>query len=121
MVLEGRLTKDKFGYSLPAGAPLYAKPAIYYKNVEAIGITYETDTEAALDLLLEGLVLPEPAPASLLFIRYPWSTLGPYEEAILGISCLWNDLISFLFSCIIIFLVIKLKKGGPKCRLKSGN
>ena len=90
MGLEGRLTPDKFGYSMPVDAPLFAKPPIYYKNAETIGITYVTETEAALDLLPEGLVLPEPAMASLLFIRYPWSTLGPYEETILGLPCLWN-------------------------------
>ncbi len=91
MAQEGRLTKDKFGYGMPVDAPLYARPPIYYKNAEAIGIVYETDPDAALDLLPEGLMLPEMATASLLFIRYPWSTLGPYEETILGISCLWNS------------------------------
>jgi acetoacetate decarboxylase len=90
MAMEGRLTLDTFGYGMPVDAPLYARPPIYYKNVETIGITYETDADAALNLLPEGLVLPEPAMASLLFIRYPWSTLGPYEETILGLSCLWK-------------------------------
>ncbi len=90
MAQEGRLTKDKFGYGMPVDAPLYARPPIYYKNAETIGIVYETDPDAALDLLPEGLMLPDVATASLLFIRYPWSTLGPYEETILGVSCLWN-------------------------------
>ena len=90
MALEGRLRPGKFGYSMPVDAPLYARPPIYYKNAETIGITYETDPDAALDLLPEGLVLSEPAMASLLFIRYPWSTLGPYEETILGLPCLWK-------------------------------
>lgn len=75
---------------MPADAPLYASPPIYYRNVEALGITYETDRDAALDLLPEGLVVNTPAVATLLFVRYPFSTLGPYEEAMLGIPCTWQ-------------------------------
>jgi acetoacetate decarboxylase len=102
MVREGRLTKDKFGYAMPVDAPLYARPPIYYKGAEMISIIYQTDTDAALDLLPEGLGLPEPATASLLFIRYPWSTLGPYEETILGISCLWNGEPKFYIAHIVV-------------------
>lgn len=110
-MLPGRLTKDKFAYAMPVDAPLYAKPPIYYKNVETIGITYETDTDSALDLLPEGIVLPEPATATLLFIRYPWSTLGPYEEVILGISCLWNDEPRFYIVHIVVNSDIPLAAG----------
>ncbi|MBW2623199.1 MAG: acetoacetate decarboxylase family protein, partial [Deltaproteobacteria bacterium] len=38
----------------------------------------------------EGLIINTPALATLLFLRYPFSTLGPYEEAILGIPCTWQ-------------------------------
>ena len=75
---------------MPVDAPLYHKPPIHYRHVQTIAVMYETDREAALDLLPEGLMLVEPAIATLLFIRYPYSTLGPYEEAILGISCTWD-------------------------------
>ncbi len=61
MSKEGRLTKEKFGGNMPMDAPLYSMPPIYYKDVETLNITYETNTEAALDLLPEGLTLPEPA------------------------------------------------------------
>lgn len=91
MTLEGRLTKDKFGYGMPVDAPLFAKPPIYYKYAETISVTYETDKEAALDLLPEGLILLEPATAVLIFAKYPFSTLGPYEETILCILCLRNN------------------------------
>ena len=91
MALKGRLTLDKFGYAMPVDAPLFARPPIHYKNVQTIGITYETNPDAALDLLPEGLELPEPVTAALLFIRYPFSTLGPYDETILGLPCLWNN------------------------------
>ncbi|MBN1613737.1 MAG: acetoacetate decarboxylase family protein [Deltaproteobacteria bacterium] len=91
MALEGKLTKDKFGYSMPVDAPLFAKPPIYYKHAESITITYETDPDAAVRLLPEGLLLPEPATAILVFAKYPFSTFGPYEETILLIPCLFND------------------------------
>ncbi len=91
MTKQGRLTKDKFGHNMPADAPLYASPPIYYKDAESLGITYETDLEAALDLLPEGLTIDTPAMATLLILRYPFSTLGPYEEAILGIPCSWEN------------------------------
>jgi len=87
---KGRLTKKKFGYSMPVDAPLYGKPPIYYKNTEAIIVPYETDADAALDMLPEGLEIPTPATASVLFIRYNFSTLGLYNEVILGIDCLWQ-------------------------------
>jgi acetoacetate decarboxylase len=90
MTKKGRFTKDRFGFSQPADAPLYAKLPIYYRYVEAIEIDYETDEEAALDLLPVGLELPTPAMAAFLLIRYPFSTLGPYEEAILSIISTWE-------------------------------
>lgn len=90
MTLEGRLTKEKFGYDMPVDAPLYAKPPIYYKRARTLSVTYETDPEAALDILPRGLTLIAPATAVLIFVKYPFSTLGPYEETILCIPCLLN-------------------------------
>lgn len=87
MAQEGRLTADKFGFATPVDAPLYAKPPIQYRDVHAISVVYETDMDAALDLLPEGLVIEPPALATVLFIHYPFSTLGPYDEVILSISC----------------------------------
>lgn len=86
----GRLTKDKFGYSMPVDAPLYGKLPIYYKDTEAIIINYETDADAALDVLPEGLEISTPATAAVMFVRYNFSTIGPYTEVILGINCLWK-------------------------------
>ena len=74
---EGRLGKKGFGYDMPVDAPLYARPPIDYRDVHAIAVTYETDEEAVLDLLPEGLTIEGPALASVSFIQYPFSTLGP--------------------------------------------
>lgn len=87
---QGRLSKDKFGYGMPVDAPMYSRPPIFYRNAQTLFVNYETDREAALDLLPQGLELPEMATALILFIRYPFSTLGVYEETILGLPCTHN-------------------------------
>ncbi|MBU0471318.1 MAG: acetoacetate decarboxylase family protein, partial [Nanoarchaeota archaeon] len=52
-------------------------PPIYYKNVEAISFAYETDEDAAADILPEGLELTSPATASLTlsFLRSSFSDI----------------------------------------------
>ena len=90
MTTEGRLNPLDSGYDMPVDAPLFAKPPIHYRDVHAIQITYETDLDAALDLLPQGLEIESPATATILFINYPFSTLGPYNEVILVINCLYN-------------------------------
>lgn len=90
MGLAGRLSKDKFGFAQPVDAPLYGKPPYYYKGAESMAFAYETDEEAAAELLPEGLELTSPATAHVSFICYPFSTLGPYGEAILGLACTWQ-------------------------------
>ena len=102
MTQEGRLTKDKFGYDMPVDAPLFAKPPIYYKGAETLSVTYETDPDAALDMLPEGLTLIEPATAALIFVKYPFSTFGPYEETILCIPCLFNGEIKVYVAHIVV-------------------
>ena len=111
MAREGRLTADKFGFDTPVDAPLYAKPPIHYRDVHAISILYETDMEAALDLLPEGLVIEPPALASVLFIKYPFSTLGPYDETILGISCLFEGTPRFYIPHIVLNSEMPLAAG----------
>jgi len=85
--LEGRLDRKHFGASMPVDAPYYQSPPFYYRNARAMTIRYETDAEAAADLLPKGVLLPLPAQALLMVVHYPTSTFGPYNEAILGIQC----------------------------------
>ncbi len=85
---RGHLTADDTGQAMPVDAPLYHKPPFHFRDVHAISIHYETDEEALLRLLPDALELPEAPTATLMFVKYPFSTLGPYEETILGIPCL---------------------------------
>jgi acetoacetate decarboxylase len=81
--MKGRLTLDRLGYSMPSDAPAYPAPPYHYRNAQAILIKFETDPESAVDILPEPLELIEPASANLSFYWYPFTTFGPYHEAIL--------------------------------------
>jgi len=81
--MKGRLTLDRLGYSMPPDAPAFQAPPYHYRNAQAISIKFETDPESALDVLPVPLELIEPASANLSFYWYPFTTFGPYHEAIL--------------------------------------
>jgi acetoacetate decarboxylase len=83
MVAKGRLTLEQLGYSMPPEAPAFQAPPYYYRNAQAVSIRFETDPEAALAALPEPLELIEPASANLSIYWYPFTTFGPYHEAIL--------------------------------------
>ena len=83
MAMKGRLTLDRLGYSMPPDAPAFQAPPYHYRNAQAISIKFETDPESALDVLPAPLELIEPASANLSFYWYPFTTFGPYHEAIL--------------------------------------
>lgn len=68
---------------MPPDAPAFPAPPYYYRNAQAISIKFETDPEVALEVLPEPLELRQPASANLSVYWYPFSTFGPYHEAIL--------------------------------------
>jgi acetoacetate decarboxylase len=81
--MKGRLTLDRLGYSMPPDAPAFQAPPYHYRNAQAISVKFETDPGSALDVLPAPLELIEPASANLSFYWYPFTTFGPYHEAIL--------------------------------------
>ena len=68
---------------MPTDAPAFQAPPYHYRNAQAISIKFETEPESALDVLPAPLELIEPAAANLSFYWYPFTTFGPYHEAIL--------------------------------------
>lgn len=102
MTLSGKLNKENAGYDMPVDAPLYARPPILYRYAEAMTITYETDADEAVKLLPEGLILPEPVTAALVFVKYPFSTLGQYDETILCIPCIFKDELKIYIAHIVV-------------------
>jgi len=85
MAKYGRLNLGNAGYSMPADAAAYQRPPFYYRNTRSIAVAFETDLEAALEALPAPLALTDPATAILSFYEYPWTTFGPYNEAILSL------------------------------------
>jgi len=90
MAKQGLLKKSQFGPSMPVTAPAVQAPPFYYRNMEMIIVDYRTDEEETLRLLPEGLELSTPATASIIIAKYHFSTFGPYNEAILCLSCTWQ-------------------------------
>jgi acetoacetate decarboxylase len=85
MAKQGQLNLKNAQYSMPADAAAYQSPPFYYRNTRSISVAFETDAEAALQALPAPLGLHEPATAVLSFYEYPWTTFGPYNEAILSL------------------------------------
>ncbi len=85
MGLQGKLTKAMMGTNMPVDAPAYHKKPFYFK-ARMLMFEYETDPDMAAQLVPEQLLLTDPPTAALYLNEYPWSTLGPYREAILAIK-----------------------------------
>jgi acetoacetate decarboxylase len=86
----GRLTPDRFGYSLPVGVPLYPSLPWQYLRARFFTVTYETSPDAAADALPEALSFSEPAITRVTFASYPETPVGPYNEALQTIECIWQ-------------------------------
>jgi acetoacetate decarboxylase len=87
---KGRLKPSQWGSMMPAHQPLAHRPPYYYRNTEMVMVQFETDRNAALDLLPSDLELFEPATAFMVMEQNHWTTIGGYGEVYLGIMCLWN-------------------------------
>jgi acetoacetate decarboxylase len=91
MGLKGKLSKAKMGTNMPVDAPAYANAPFHFKGSRFLRFDYETNADTAAELIPEQLQLPDPPTAFLLINDYPWSTFGPYKEAILGVNVLFGS------------------------------
>ena len=91
MGLQSKLTKSEIGYSMPVDAPAYPPPPGHFKRARFLRFDYETNADSASELIPEQLRLRDPATAALMFVEYPWSTAGNYQEAVLGLNVLYGD------------------------------
>jgi acetoacetate decarboxylase len=86
MPTAGQLSKDRFGYSVPADAPLYAPFPLYYENVRILMFPYLTDVAAAAALVPTQFELVPADPngrfaiAEVVFACYGFSNIGAYNE-----------------------------------------
>ncbi|MGQ9647409.1 MAG: acetoacetate decarboxylase family protein [Thermodesulfobacteriota bacterium] len=85
----GRLTKEKFGFSVPVSknASLYTQHPYHYRDVKRLAITYETDLDPVLDILpelVEPLTDPPQVVVTVTDVGFH-IPLGPYTESYFAI------------------------------------
>ncbi len=90
MAIQGKLTRENIAHTMAADAPAYQQKPFHYRGAKMYRFEYETEPEAAAELIPAQLTLAEPASASLMFFEYPWSTIGPYKEAILSVNVFYK-------------------------------
>ena len=82
----GRLTPDHWGETMPAHSASYGRGPWYYRDTEAIMLTYLTDEDAALDILPSDMELVQPATAFMVIeFNHITTSGGPYGEIYTGI------------------------------------
>ena len=96
MGTQGLLTKDKLGYSMPVDAPLYLPPPLFYEDTRMMLLQYLTDAAKAAALLPAPLELVTVDPdgtlalAQMIFAKYPFSTVGAYNEVAQTLAVTYN-------------------------------
>ena len=65
---------------MPGHSPLFARLPQYFPDAEVLQVVFEADPETVAELVPEDLEVPVPAEAMITFFKFPFSTLGPYNE-----------------------------------------
>ena len=98
--LQGQVTKDSFGASMPAIAPLYpgfGQGGWHFDDIDLLMIDYITDAEAAAAVLpAEASLIAIPSAPGQSAVKFVWAhyrrcTLGPYREVFQAIPCLYDN------------------------------
>ncbi len=111
MGLRGKLTLENMAPAMPIDAPAYREKPFHFRGARMCRLDYETDAEAAAALTPAQLTLTDPVSASLWFCEYPWSSVGPYREAILSVDVLYGDEPFFYLSHLILDSEIPIQVG----------
>jgi acetoacetate decarboxylase len=88
--LYGLLDRDQLGISAPPISPLYEPTPTPNIGIEAMTISFETDSDAALAVLPRVLELRLPARAYMNVLHIPRSSMGDFCEASLFIGALFK-------------------------------
>lgn len=83
----GHLRRDRLPHALPLTAPLYPPPPWKLPGASTLKLTFETDTEAALNWLPSSLGRTSPAYAIITVSHYPESPVGPFSLATQYLGC----------------------------------
>lgn len=83
MVLKGGFE----GFSIPLDSPLYSRPPWIYWDVEAVIAMVVFEGSSVDPILPEGVSPSGGDPLGAVWIsRYPMSTVGPYNEALIAVQ-----------------------------------
>ena len=86
MKRHGKLNPTTLGLTMPVDAPAFVDKPPFWRGVNSYMFDYQTDPDAAAAVVPEGLTLPEPVTAQLIFNNFEWSTGGPYYELLQGVN-----------------------------------
>src|SRR5919204_448288 len=67
--LAGRLAPGRFGFAMPVTDPPFDRPPYYYRGIEVMGFAYETDDQAAAEIVPEGLTIADLASPPLVTLK----------------------------------------------------
>lgn len=94
---QGMIKKQDLGFSMPAVGQLYKNPGVFtWKDSDFVLVDYLTDAKSAAAFLPEQLStfpiaeLPGYAAIKQVWAHYRESSVGPYNELIILIPCLYN-------------------------------
>jgi acetoacetate decarboxylase len=91
MSKKGKMTFGQFGYTMPVHDAIVKEPPYYYRNIESMCITYETDYESVAQITPAELEFTQENPiVQVMISNFPFSTFGPYYEVDICINVLYQ-------------------------------
>ena len=92
MGLQGTLTKQNLGFSMPIGCAPLPEAALHLQGREHDGLPVTSPMDRRRPgSLPEQAELADPPTAGLVFATYPESTLGPYSEVVLFLNAVYKE------------------------------
>lgn len=86
-------------YSMPRQCGLYPPPPYNYKNARAIVLIFQCAPNIKKKYLPSELKSIEKGLDALIILEYPETSIGPYNECITALNCVYNNIPGrFIFS-----------------------
>ena len=82
---------ENVGYSMPRQNGLYPPPPIIYKGARALALMFQCIPNLKKNYLPPELVSIESSLDALIILEYPDTSIGPYNEALLLLSCTYKN------------------------------
>ncbi|MHA1931199.1 MAG: acetoacetate decarboxylase family protein [Promethearchaeota archaeon] len=82
---------QKVEYSMPRQCGLYPPPPIIYKKARALALMFQSRRQLKETCLPDELTSIENGLDTLIILEYPDTSIGPYNEAVLILSCTYQN------------------------------